>query len=125
MIKKSQKTIKINAQGQILGRLSTKIANSLRGKGNPSFEYNQLSNNKVIVYNVSKIIVTGNNKMKQKKYYRHSGYLGNLKEINYEKLFATNPKKVLIHSIKGMLPKNRLQKEFLKSLTIYNGDLND
>lgn len=118
-----QNIIKINAEGKVLGRIATDVAIKLRGKDKADFAYNRVSSVKVTVYNAAKIIVTGQ-KMKQKTYYKHTGYLGNLKEITMEKLFEKDPKRVLEYAVKGMLPKNRLQNEFLKNLTIYNGDLN-
>lgn len=118
-----QNITKIDADGKVLGRLACEISEKLRGKGQTDFAYNKVPSNQVIVYNAEKIYVTGQ-KMKQKIYYRHSGYLGNLKETTLEELFAKDPKKVLQFAVKGMLPKNRLQKEFLKNLIIYNGDLN-
>ncbi len=116
-------TIKIDATDKILGRLASEISQILRDKSSVNFSYNKAPNKKVIVYNANEILTTGN-KMLQKKYYRHSGYLGNLKEITLEKLFEKDPAKVLNFAVKGMLPKNRLQKEFLKNLTILKGDLN-
>jgi len=118
-----QKTKKIDADGKVLGRLASFVSQKLRGKDNVNFSYNQLLPNKIIVYNVEKITVTGQKK-KQKKYYRHSGYLGNLKTISFEKMFSENPKKVFKLAVKGMLPKNRLQKKYLKNLIIYNGEIN-
>ena len=123
-MKTEDKTIKIDAAGQILGRLATQISVVLRGKDKPDFAYNKSGDQKVVVYNVNKIIVTSN-KERDKKYYRHSGYLGNLKELSYQQLFAKQPTKVLQLAVKNMLPKNRLQKVWLANLTIYNGDIND
>lgn len=117
------KQIKIDAKNQILGRLSTKIAATLMGKNDPNFTYNNLTGDKVLVYNVEKIRVTGS-KQTEKKYYRHSGYLGNLKSISYDKLQEKDPKRILFLSVKNMLPKNRLQKQWLKRLTLVTGDIN-
>lgn len=83
---------------------------------------NILMGDKVIITNAAKIKVTGTNKMIQKRYYRHSGYLGNLKSESMADLMRTNPSKIILHSVSGMLPKNKLRKEWLKNLTILNGD---
>lgn len=123
-MKTNDKAIQIDAAGQILGRLATQISVVIRGKDQPDFAYNKPGDKKVIVYNVNKIVVTGS-KERDKKYYRHSGYLGNLKELSYEQLFAKDPAKVLQLAVKNMLPKNRLQKIWLANLTIHNGDIND
>ena len=117
-------THKIDASGQILGRLSTGVADLLRGKGKPTFRPNVLMGDKVIITNAKNIKVTGTNKMVQKTYYRHSGYLGNLKSNTMADLMRTNPKLVLLHSISGMLPKNKLRAKWLKNLEIYNGEIN-
>ena len=120
----SDQIIKIDANGKILGRLATNISVLLRGKDKPSFTYNKLNNQKVIVFNAKKIIVTGS-KMKQKKYYHHSGYIGNLKTQTFEEIFSKNPSIVLYKAVKNMLPKNRLQQKWLNNLKIYNGEIND
>ena len=117
------KFVTIDAKGKVLGRLASIIASILRGKDDPKFAYNQVANVKVTVFNAKGIVVTGN-KLKQKNYYRHSGRIGNLKTISFEKIFTLFPEKALHMAVKNMLPKNRLQNEFLKNLTILNGELN-
>ena len=77
---------KINAKGKILGRIATEISILLRSKNEPDFAYNKLNNKIVIVYNAKDIIVTGN-KEKNKKYFKHTGYLGNLKTTSYEEMY--------------------------------------
>jgi large subunit ribosomal protein L13 len=114
----------IDADGQILGRLSTRVADLLRGKLKPTFMPNILMGDKVIIYNASKIKVTGTNKMIQKTYYRHSGYLGNLKSQTMADLMRTDPSKIILYAVSGMLPKNKLRKQWLKNLTIENGAKN-
>lgn len=116
--------IKIDATGKILGRIATNVANLLRGKNKVGFVYHQLNQDLVFVYNAKNIIVTGN-KFKQKKYYRHSGYLGNLHQASYQEIFSQNPAQVLRLAVKNMLPKNRLQQSYLTHLMIYNGEIND
>lgn len=112
----------LNASNFTLGRLVTKIVLLLRGKNNPNFAPNKLSNNKVVVYNFNKVKITGN-KLKQKIYYRHSGYPGGLKSITLENLFKKNPEKVLRMAVMGMLPKNKLRSKMIKNLKVYEGEL--
>lgn len=116
------KTVKINATDKILGRLATKVANILRGKNKTEFAYNKIVGDKVIIYNAEKIKVTGN-KFEDKMYYKHSGYIGNLKQASFRELFEKNPAIPIRLAIKNMLPKNRLQPLFMKNLTIKTGDL--
>lgn len=107
----------IDAKGQPLGRLATKIAILLRGKHKPDFKPHEDKGDFVIVKNIKEIKFTGK-KLKQKKYYRHSGYPGGLKEISLEKLFRERPAEVLKKAVWGMLPKNRLRKKIIKRLKI-------
>lgn len=116
-------TVEINAENQILGRLATRVATVLRGKNKPTFERYLITGDTVLVYNAEKIKVTGA-KATQKKYYRHSGYLGNLRSLTFNQQMAKNPTKVIEHAVSGMLPKNRLRKQFLKRLTIVKGPVN-
>lgn len=110
-----RETHTIDGSGKVLGRLATKIAILLRGKHKPNFQPNKDMGDFVIVKNVDKIRFTGK-KMKQKIYYRHSGYPGGLKEIPLEKLFKKDPSKVLKIAVMGMLPKNKLRKKQIKRL---------
>lgn len=112
--------ITIDATDQILGRLAVDVATKLRGKDKPSFERHLLSGEPVTVINVEKIRVTGK-KLHDKKYYRHSGYLGNLKSVTMGELMEKNPQRVLQLAVSGMLPKNKLRKVWLKNLTIKKG----
>ncbi len=111
----------IDASGQTLGRLSTKVAMLLMGKNKPSYTPNVVSGDIVIVINSAKIKVTGN-KLTDKFYYRHSGYPGGLKETSLRELMQKNPNLVIEHSVAGMLPKNKLQAQMLKNLKVYAGD---
>jgi len=113
--------ITIDAQNQILGRLAVKVANTLRGKDKPSFRAHKLSGEPVTVVNVNKMRVTGN-KLAGKIYYRHSGYLGHLKATPLGELMVKKPDWVLRQAVAGMLPKNRLRAQWLKQLTIKQGD---
>lgn len=109
-----------DATNQILGRLAVQVANTLRGKDKPSFAPHKLSGEPVTVINVDKIKVTGK-KLQDKIYYRHSGYLGHLKATPLGKLLDTKPDWVLRQAVSGMLPKNRLRRQWLKNLTIKKG----
>lgn len=110
----------IDATDQILGRMSTKIAALLMGKHKAMFTRNLDAGDCVVVINVEKIRFTGN-KGKQKLYYRHSGYPGGLRSDSLDKLMETDPRKVITHAIKGMLPHNRLGDERMKKLHVYVG----
>jgi ribosomal protein L13, bacterial type len=110
----------VDADNQVLGRLAAQIAHRLRGKHKPEFAPHMDNGDFIIVVNCEKIRVTGN-KMADKMYYRHSGYVGGLKETSLEKLLAKRPQLALMHAIKGMLPKNRLGRAMLKKLRIYAG----
>ena len=112
-----RKTHAIDATGKVLGRLASQIAILLQGKHKPNFVPYQDRGDFVIVKNVAQIKLTGK-KIEQKKYYRHSGYLGHLKEIPMKKILAKNPGEVLRRVVSGMLPKNRLRKIRLKRLKI-------
>lgn len=110
----------VDATDQVLGRLAARIAHRLRGKHKPEFAPHMDNGDFIVVVNCEKIRVTGN-KLADKKYYRHSGYVGGLKETTLEKLLDTKPHLVLMHAVKGMLPKNRLGRAMLKKLKIYAG----
>ena len=110
----------VDAQDKVLGRLASQIAHRLRGKHKPEFAPHMDNGDFIVVVNCEKIRVTGN-KPAAKMYYRHSGYVGGLKEITLEKLLASKPQLVLMHAVKGMLPKSRLGRAMLKKLRIYAG----
>lgn len=103
-----------------LGRLSTKIATLLTGKGKPMFTHNIDCGDYVIVVNANNLVVTGN-KLKDKKYYRHSQYPGSLKTSSLEMMMEKDPTKVIELSVKGMLPKNKLMNDRLIRLKVYAG----
>jgi large subunit ribosomal protein L13 len=111
----------IDASGQTLGRLATRIAMILRGKHKPSFCPNFDNGDYVVLINASKIVVTGN-KENEKMYYRHSQYPGNLKSFNFKKLRAQKPEFIIFHAVKGMLPKGSLGRTMLRKLKIYKDD---
>ncbi len=110
----------VNADGVILGRLATKIADILRGKNKPNYTPFFDTGDFVVIVNADKIRLTGN-KEDQKMYYRHSGYMGGIKEITYKRMLSTHPERIIAHAVKGMLPKNRLNRKILKKLKIYAG----
>lgn len=111
----------VDAEGEVLGRLATQIAARLRGKHNPLFTPHVDSGDSVIVVNAEKIVLTGR-KWVQKKYYRHSGYIGGLKEISARKLLEKRPEDLILFAVKGMLPKNRLGRSMIKKLKVYAGE---
>jgi len=116
-MKQNANQINIDAAGQSLGRLASQVAILLQDKNKPTYEPNKVGTNIVIINNLSKIRFTGT-KTKVKIYYKHTGYLGHLKETSLAKMWEKNPKKVFILAVKGMLPKNKLRIRRLKHLII-------
>ncbi len=110
----------VDAQGKILGRLASRIAVVLRGKNKPVFTPHADAGDFVVVVNAAQVQLTGK-KLDDKKYYRHSGYMGGLKEISARHLMKKKPEEVLRHAVRGMLPKNSLGRQLLKKLKIYAG----
>ena len=110
----------VDAQDMILGRLATQIAMRLRGKHKPIFTPHADTGDFVVVINADKVSLTGN-KWDNKMYYRHTGYLGGLKQISAKKLIEKKPDQVLYMAVKRMLPKNSLGRRQLKKLKIYAG----
>lgn len=110
----------VDADGIVLGRLAAKIANILRGKDKPHFTPFYDTGDFVIVINADKVKLTGK-KEAQKVYYRHSGYMGGLKEISYQRMKTTHPERIITHAVRGMLPKNKLNRKILKKLKVYAG----
>ncbi len=111
----------VDAKDLILGRLAAQLAHRLRGKHKAVFAPHMDNGDCIIVLNCDKIKVSGK-KLSQKKYYRHSGYVGGLKEISLEKLLVKKPTDALMLAVRGMLPKNRLGRSMLKKLKLYAGD---
>lgn len=105
----------IDANNKVLGRVATEVALILQGKKSASYERNRVSTDKVYVKNVDGIRVTGE-KATQKIYYRHTGYVGHLKELRYEQKFDKDPKAVLRRAVRKMLPKNFLNQQRIKNL---------
>jgi large subunit ribosomal protein L13 len=110
----------LDASGQTLGRLATRIATVLQGKHKPLYAANLDTGDFVVVVNSSKIAVTGN-RLDDKVYRRHTGYPGGLKEITLRRMLEKHPERVIRFAVKGMLPKNKLGRQRLKKLKIYAG----
>ncbi len=111
----------IDANNKILGRLASEIAGILMGKNKPYFVSNLDCGDYVVVTNVEKIAVTGK-KSEQKKYYRHSGYPGGFRITTFDEQMKKDPRKVVVHAVMGMLPKNKLRDQMVKRLKIFVGD---
>lgn len=110
----------VDASDKTLGRLATEIARRLRGKHKPEYTPNIDTGDYVIVINANRVTVTGN-KRKDKLYYHHTGYIGGIKSISFEKLIASHPERALEKAVRGMLPKNPLGRAMYKKLKIYSG----
>ena len=110
----------VDAEGKIVGRLATKIANILRGKANPKYTPHTDSGDFVVVVNAEKICFTGN-KLLKKKYHRHSGYVGGLKTRTAKEQLEKRPELVIMNAVKGMLPKNSLGRKQLTKLKVFAG----
>ena len=110
----------MDATGQILGRLARDVSVALQGKDKTSYTPHVLTGDFVVVLNASKIRVTGN-KLEQKMYYRHSGYVGNLKSFQLRDLLKNHPARVIELAVKGMLPRNHQGRQMLRRLKVYAG----
>jgi large subunit ribosomal protein L13 len=110
----------VDATGQTLGRLATQIADALRGKRKPAYTPHIDTGDFVVVVNAEKISVSGN-KLRDKRYYRHSGYPGGIRSRSLEEMLDRRPEEVLRLAVKGMLPRNRLARKQLTKLKIYAG----
>lgn len=116
-----QKWYLLDCSGKKLGRLSVKIANILRGKNKPEYTPNSDVGDFVVLINASKIEVSGK-KSENKIYYRHSGYPGGIKKISFKDQLEKNPEKIIKDAVKGMLPKNRLNKKIINKLKVYSSE---
>ena len=110
----------VDADGQILGRFASKLADRLRGKDKPTFTPHTDGGDFVVVINAEKVAVTGS-KYDKKTYYRHSQYPGGLKETTFKEMIDKKPEEVIRLAVKGMLPKNKLSNQIIKKLKIYAG----
>ena len=110
----------VDAENKTLGRLSTEIARRLRGKHKPEYTPHVDTGDYIVVINAEKVYVSGN-KRTDKMYYHHTGYIGNLKSISFDKLIEKAPERVIETAVKGMLPKNPLGRAMYKKMKVYAG----
>ena len=110
----------LDAEGRTLGSIATEAAHLLRGKHKPTFAPHADCGDFVIVVNVEKMVLTGN-KLEKKMYYHHTGYIGNMKKVQYKTIMAEKPEFVLKKAVKGMLPANTIGAKSLTRLHIYQG----
>lgn len=110
----------VDLEEQVLGRAATQIARILRGKHKSIYTPSVDTGDFVIVVNADKVKLTGN-KLVDKKYYRHSGYPGGIREVNAETLLAKKPEMLVQSAVKGMLPKNKLGRKMFSKLKVYAG----
>ncbi len=111
----------VDARGKTLGRLAAEVAKILRGKNKPIFTPHVDCGDFVVIINAKDIQVTGN-KRKDKKYFRHSGYVGNLKSETLEEKMQKNPQDVVFRAVRGMIPHTRLGRQIIKKLKVYAHD---
>lgn len=111
----------VDADGKTLGRLASEIAKRLRGKHKPEYTPHVDTGDYIVVINAEKIRVTGR-KLADKMYYKHSGYVGNMRSTNLEKLLAEHPERALQQAVKGMMPRNPLGRAMLRKLRIFAGE---
>lgn len=112
----------VDAAGKTLGRLSSEIASRLRGKHKPEYTPHVDTGDYIVIVNAEKVAVTGK-KASDKMYHRHTGYIGGLKSISFDKLIAKAPEQIIETAVKGMLPKGPLGREMFKKLKVYAGDV--
>ncbi len=110
----------VDAEGQSLGRLASRIALVLRGKNRPEFTFHTDVGDFVIVVNCDKVNLTGN-KMDGKRYYKHTGYIGSIKSVSAREMMAKKPEFLIKNAVKGMLPKTTLGRQMLRKLKVYVG----
>ena len=110
----------VNADGKVLGRLSTELAKILKGKNKPTYTPHLDTGDFVVVVNAGKVTLTGK-KLRDKIYYHHTGYPGGIKEMSAEKLLAKKPTEMIRMAVRGMLPKNSLGRQMLRKLKVYAG----
>lgn len=110
----------VDADGKTLGRLASEVARRLRGKHKPQFTPHVDTGDYIVIVNAEKVRVTGN-KLDDKMYYRHTGYVGNLRSMNLAKLLDTAPERAIQLAVKGMLPRGPLGRSMFKKLRVYAG----
>ncbi|HNW15654.1 MAG TPA: 50S ribosomal protein L13 [bacterium] len=111
----------ISAEGLTLGRLATRVADVLRGKNKPHYTPSVDCGDYVIITNAGKINMTGK-KWTDKKYYSYSGYQSGMRELSAEKMVQKHPEHLIMHAVKGMLPKNKLANQVIRKLKVYEGN---
>ena len=116
-----EKWFLVDAEGAVLGRLATTLASRLQGKHNPLYTPHVDTGDWLVVINAEKVLLTGN-KLDQKNYYRHSGYIGGLTTTTARELREKRPEDLIRFAVKGMLPKNRLGRKLFKKLKVCPGD---
>lgn len=114
----------IDADGKVVGRLAAEIAKLLKGKHKPTYTTNLDVGDFVVVVNTDKMVMTGN-KMEDKIYRRHTGYIGNMKELQAKDMMEKDSTQVLMLAVKGMLPKNSLGRKMLTKLRVYAGEAHE
>ena len=112
----------VDATDQVLGRMATQVAMILRGKHKPEYSPHLDHGDHIVIINADKIRVTGR-KTDKKSYTRYTGYPGGLRTVMLQTLLKDKPERVIIHAVKGMLPKNRLGRKLIKKLKVYAGDI--
>ena len=117
-----QKWYLLDCSGKRLGRLSVQVANILRGKNKPEYTPNSDVGDFVVLVNAKNIEVTGN-KSENKIYFRHTGYPGGIKQISFKDQLEKDPEKIIRDAVKGMLPKNKLNRQIIKKLKVYNDEI--
>ena len=114
----------VDATDKVLGRLATEVASRLRGKHKAEYTPHMDTGDYIVIINAEKIRVTGN-KAQNKMYYRYSGYIGGLKQINFEKLLAKAPEQIIERAVEGMLPKGPLGRDMYRKLKVFSGPQHD
>ena len=117
-----QKWYLLDCSGKRLGRLSVQVANILRGKNKPEYTPNSDVGDFVVLVNAKNIDVTGN-KSENKIYFRHTGYPGGIKKISFKDQLEKDPEKIIRDAVKGMLPKNKLNRQIIKKLKVYSDEV--
>ena len=116
----SRKWFLVSANDEVLGRLASRVAAVLRGKHKPMFTPHMDCGDHVIITDVERVKLTGR-KLQRKMYYSHSGYPGGLKTANASRMLDKHPEKVILHAVRGMLPRNRLGRQMIRKLKVYVG----
>ncbi|SMO60820.1 50S ribosomal protein L13 [Fodinibius sediminis] len=119
-----KKWVLVDAEGQALGRVASKVATYLRGKHKPEFTPHMDTGDNVVVINASKVTLSGN-KLQQKAYFRHTGYPGGERFTSAEEMLDNDPSFLITNAVKGMLPKNKLTNKLMTNLRVYAGPVHE